>query len=197
VLVRVFLFLVFLFAGPVVRAGEPDPVVVLSSLVDPVKIDKLDGDRAANPRLRKMMFWLETARRSGADPSAVVLAAQKKGGYEGTTRAEADRDSLLRNRIILERLGCLDETGMVALRAGKAPTITKGPYSGEEAEADHIIPRAVVPELDKKIYNLEFMPMTLNRKKSAGIGVRQKQIAEKWLQLGLLSRSGYDRVMGK
>ena len=174
-----------------------EPSVILSSLVDPIKIDGLKGDRAANPRLRKMMFWLETARRAGADTGVVIREAQKKAGYEGTARADADRESLLRNRIILEKLGCLDENGMAALREGKAPIITKGPYAGEVAEVDHIIPRAVAPELDDKIYDLEFMPLSLNRKKSASIGDRQKQIAEKWWKQGLLSRPGYDRVMGK
>lgn len=195
-LVRVFLFLVFLFAGPVVRAGEPDPVVVLSSLVDPVKIDGLSGERAANPRLRKIIYWVETARRAGADPAAVIFDAQKRAGYSGTARADADRDSLLRNRVILERLGCLDDAGMAALRAGKAPTVTRGPYSNDVAEVDHIIPRAVVEELDDKLFNLEFMPMALNREKSAKIGVRQKQLAEKWNKAGLLSDPGFRAVMG-
>lgn len=196
-MIRLWVILLLLFAGPVGRAGEPVPVAILSSLVDPAKIDKLSAERASNPRLRKIVYWVETARRGGGDPGAVILDAQKSAGAAGTARADADRESIVRNRLILEKLGCLDEAGMVALRAGKAPIITKGPYVGEVAEADHIIPRAVVPELDEKIFNLEFMPMTLNRKKSAGIGVRQKQIAEKWLKLGLLSRSGYDRVMGK
>jgi hypothetical protein len=79
--------------------------VILSSLVDPVKIDGLQGDRSANLRLSKMMFWLEMARRAGADPDAVVFDAQKRAGYAGTARADEDRASLVRNRIILERLG--------------------------------------------------------------------------------------------
>lgn len=118
---------------------------------------------AANPRLRKMMFWLETARLAGSDPEAVIFDAQKRVGYTGTVRADADRESLVRNRIILERLGCLDAAGMVALRKGNSPTITKGPYAGDTVDADHIIPRAVAPELDDKIYDLEFMPSKMNK----------------------------------
>ena len=30
---------------------------------------------------------------------------------------------------------------------------------------DHIIPRSVCPELDNTLYNLEMMPLTLNRKR--------------------------------
>jgi hypothetical protein len=59
-------------------------------------------------------------------------------------------------------LGCLDAAGMGKLRKGNAPTIRKGPYAGEIVTGDHIIPRSVCPELDNKLYNLEFMPLTLN-----------------------------------
>ena len=194
-LFRVLVFFLFLFGGPGVRAGEPDPALVLSSLVNPGKIDGLTGERAANPRLRKIVYWVEVSRRSGADPAAVVLSAQKRAGYAGTARADADRESILRNRVILERLGCLGDAGMAALRAGKAPVVTRGPYFGGVVEVDHIIPRAVVPELDDRLYNLEFMPSKLNREKSANIGVRQRQLAEKWNKAGLLSDAGFRAVM--
>lgn len=55
----------------------------------------------------------------------------------------------MRNVTILEGLGCLTPTGMEKLRRGNAPIITRGPYAGELAEVDHIIPRAVAPELDE------------------------------------------------
>ena len=141
-----------------------------------------------------MVYWLEMAQRAGQDPELVVLEAQRKAGYAGTKRADADRASLLRNRTILERLGCLDETGMEALKKGKAPVVRRGPYVDDIASVDHIIPRSVVEELDEKIYNLEFMPSKLNTKKSAAIGLRQKQLAKKWLDAGLLSESGFRAV---
>jgi hypothetical protein len=102
----------------------------------------------------------------------------------------AVNDSLLRNRIILERLGCLDETGMAKLRRGNAPTITKGPYKGELATVDHIIPRSVCPELDNKLYNLEFMPASINGKKGDKVGLRQLQLGRQWHNFGLLSAEG-------
>lgn len=110
-------------------------------------------------------------------------------------REQAQLESLVRNRNILERLGCLDENGMDKLRRGKAPTITKGPYAGELATVDHIIPRSVCPELDNRLYNLEFMPDTLNKRKSDKVGDRQRQLAKKWHEIGLLSEAGMVRVM--
>jgi hypothetical protein len=100
-------------------------------------------------------------------------------------RAKAQRASLIRNRVILERLGCIDEVGMIKLRKGNAPTITKGPYAGEIVTGDHIIPRSVCPELDNALYNLEMMPLTLNQRKSAKIGQRQIDLARRWNQDGL------------
>ncbi len=190
---RPLIFLLWIFA-PILRADEADPVSVLGELVNPTKIDALAGERAANPRLRKMVYWLEMAKRAGQDPEAVVLEAQRKAGYAGTARADADRASLLRNRTILERLGCLDEAGMVLLKKGKAPVVRRGPYEGDIASVDHIIPRSVVEELDEKIYNLEFMPSKLNTKKGAEIGLRQQQLAKKWLDVGLLSQAGFRAV---
>ncbi|MEJ6569545.1 MAG: hypothetical protein QNL80_11805 [Akkermansiaceae bacterium] len=45
---------------------------------------------------------------------------------------------------------------MAKLRTGNAPTITRGPYAGDIASVDHIIPRSVCEELDERLYNLEF-----------------------------------------
>ena len=105
-------------------------------------------------------------------------------------RLKCQKDSLVRNRIILERLGCLDEAGMTKLRKGNAPTITKGPYAGEIVTGDHIIPRSVTPELDNTLYNLEMMPLTLNQKKAAKVTQRQIDLAKRWNKDGLLSDKG-------
>ena len=66
----------------------------------------------------------------------------------------------------------------------------KGPYKGESATGDHIIPRSVCPELDNKLFNLEFMPETLNQNKAAKVGDRQVQLARRWQRQGVLSEAG-------
>lgn len=198
---RGFRRLVLLVSLAVLAAGVAlgqavDHAKILSSLVDPVKIDRLAGERATNPRLRKITYWIESARLAGKDVEVVILEAQKLAGYAGTPRADAERAALLRNRLILERLGCLADSGMDQLRRGLAPTITQGPYAGDVVHVDHIIPRSVVPELDLRLYNLEFMPSKLNLGKAARIGVRQRQLATSWLALGLISRKGFEAVTG-
>jgi SpoVK/Ycf46/Vps4 family AAA+-type ATPase len=170
---------------------------ILADLIDPAKLATLRGDRAANSRLRKTAYWIELAGRSGQDIERVFREAQRLAAYENTPRAEEDRTSLLRNRTILERLGCLDEAGMQKLRKGNAPTITKGPYAGDIASVDHILPSSVVPELDTSLYNLEFMPSKLNGKKGATVGRRQVTLAGKWHRVGLLSEAGLRAVSAK
>ncbi|MDB4556763.1 hypothetical protein N9005_05860 [Akkermansiaceae bacterium] len=167
----------------------------LAPLIDPAKLDTLKGKRAATPRLRKACYWLQMAHISGFDTGEVIDQAHAQTGPHEPKRAKAQRESLIRNRVILERLGCIDEAGMIKLRKGNAPTITKGPYAGEIVTGDHIIPRSVCPELDNALYNLEMMPLTLNQRKSAKIGTRQIDLAKRWNQDGLLSDEGLKAVL--
>ncbi len=60
----------------------------------------------------------------------------------------------------------------------------------QEASVDHIIPRTVVPELDNVIANLELLPLRLNERKNAKVGVRQLDLGRKLYKAGLLSGDG-------
>jgi hypothetical protein len=174
-----------------------DFTVIVSSLIDPAKLDTLKGDRAANSRLRKICCWLITARIQGDDPGELIDSAQAQAGYGGTKRAAEDKKALLRNLTILERLGCIGGDNMEKMRRGNAPTITRGPYSGDIASVDHIIPRSIAPELDEKLFNLEFMPSRMNRKKSDGVGDRQHALAREWLAKGLLSQEAAAVILSR
>jgi len=80
------------------------------------------------------------------------------------------------------------------MHRGEAPTVHRGPYRGEKLSVDHIIPRAVVPELDNVIANLELMPLRVNEGKNAKIGARQVDLARKLHRAGLLSSEGLKAV---
>jgi len=169
--------------------------LILTPLIDPVKLDDLQGKRAATPRLRKVCYWLVMAERESCDLEAIIDEAHALTGPHGADRLKAQKDSLIRNVTILSRLGCLDAAGMEDLRRGKAPTITKGPYAGEIVTGDHIIPRSVTPELDNSLFNLEMMPLTLNQRKSDKVGQRQVDLARRWHSEGLLSDEGLQAVL--
>ena len=80
------------------------------------------------------------------------------------------------------------------MKRGKCVTVMKGPYRGDQLSVDHIIPRAVVPELDNVIANLELMPLRMNESKNSKIGQRQRDLAKKFYQAGLLSEKGLESV---
>lgn len=155
--------------GEQAKRAADTAAIALRSLIDPAKLDTLKGDRATNTRLRKACYWLHVATMRGTDPGNFIDSL----GLPPTARFELARDSLLRNLTILDRLGCLTQENIEGLRRGEAPTIMRGPYAGEKAEVDHIVPVAVAPEFANWIGNLEFMPRTLNRRKSGSMGERQ------------------------
>jgi hypothetical protein len=79
------------------------------------------------------------------------------------------------------------------MRRGKSPVVKKGPYAGQGLSVDHIIPRAVCPELDNVIASLELLPLRVNESKNDKIGDRQRDLAAKLFEAGLLARKGSQR----
>lgn len=183
-----------------VRAAEPTQPEeiarrILAPLLDPVKVATLKGDRPANSRLYKVLYWLETARQNGGDVSNVVETAQAEAGYAGSKGAVADKMAILWNRKKLEDFGCFSTEGMEKLRKGGSPLITKGSASGTQVALDHVLPRAVVPELAARFYNLEAIPAHENLMKSDKVGKRELELAKRWNQEGLLSDEGLKAVI--
>lgn len=172
-------------------AAQPDYAGHIASLIDPAKLKKL-GERDTNPRIQKCVYWLATAQGAGQKPSLVIDEALrslrvKKG-------AELTKAALLRNLDIATKLGCLDADGLAEMRKGNAATIRRGPYRGDQLSVDHIVPRAVCPELDNVIANLELMPLRMNESKNAKVGARQVDYARRLNKVGLLSDEGMKAV---
>ncbi len=173
------------FAGRVM-AGD-FAVSAVASLIDPVKLATLQGERAANRRVLKCVYWLNDARMRGLEPEMVIGQAQALNLSEKQLRAPLVEAALLRNLDIAAKLGCLTPENLKRMRHGSSPVIGRGPYAGERAEIDHIVPLSVEPLLDREIANLELMPRTLNRRKGATIGARQRAYLEKFRQADLLN----------
>lgn len=154
--------------------AEQPAVVAIRSLTDPVRISTLRDPRACNDRLLKCLYWLSSAQTSGQAPAAVLedsLAPQ--------ARREMVKDALLRNLVIAGRLGLLTPDNLEFMRRGKSPVIRTGPYTGEIAEVDHILPVAKFPQFSRSFWNLELMPKTLNRKKGDTVGQRQLDLLKR------------------
>ena len=170
------------FAGVV-----EDYAAKIAPLIEPAKLATLK-ERGANPRVQKVAYWLETGRKNKATPEKVIDAAFKSVGMTNAEAMKLTKATMLRNMDIATKLGCFDAEGMDEMRQGKSPTVKVGPYKGDQLSVDHIIPRAVVPELDNVIANLEFMPLRMNESKNAKITSRQKSLAEQFSKAGMLSK---------
>ena len=83
------------------------------------------------------------------------------------------------------RLGCLTPAGLHDMRRDQSPTITRGPYAGDQLSVDHIIPFSVAPSLDHVIANLELMPLKMNLRKKDSLGERQQALAQRLRRAGL------------
>ena len=185
--------LVLLVALALSAARATDFTAKLAPLIDPAKLVTLGG-RGANLRVQKYVAQLAAAQKQHVQVSRVVAQAVALAGMKGEA-AKLTAEAMLRNLAIAERLGCLDEAGLRDMRRGQSPTIRRGPYQGDQLSVDHIIPRAVVPELDNVVANLELMPLRMNEGKNAKIGERQKSLAKQFHAAGLLSKQGFKVVM--
>jgi len=174
--------------------GQTTPALAIANLTDPAKLATLKGERAANPRLQKCVYWLAYAEEQGEKPEAVLDESAKLNKTAGTPYAGFVRWGLLENLKIAKELGLLTPEGMVELRRGYSATITKGQYAGQGAEADHVIPRAVCPELQNQVMNLELRPASLIRAKSDKVTERAKVFAKELYEAKLLSEEGWKAI---
>ena len=177
--------------------NDPTPAKAIASLTDPTKLATLKGERAANPRLQKCVYWLAYAEEHGEKAENVLDASAKLNKTAGTPYAGFVSWGLLENLKIAKELGLLTSEGMAELRRGKSAMITKGQYAGQEAEADHVIPKAVCPQLQNQVMNLELLPAKLNRAKSDRVTDRAKVFAKELYEAKLLSEEGLAAVISK
>ena len=189
-MIRALLFL--LFALPL--SAQDIARDILAPLLDPAKVATLKGDRPANTRLYKVLGWLEMARQQGDEIGATVDRAQAAANYGGTVAAKADKAAILWSFRKLDAWGCFSGGGLAELKKGGSPVITIGEHAGAAIALDHVLPRAVVPELAARFYNLEAIPAKENLRKSDKITVRELLVARRWAKEGLLSEAGLDAV---
>jgi len=181
---------------PSIIAAPSTAVVAIAEQTDPAKLATLKGERAANPRLQKCVYWLACAEEQGEKPEAVLDESAKLNKTADTPYAGFVSWGLLENLKIAKELGLLTPEGMAELKRGKSATITKGQYAGQEAEAGLVIPKAVCPELQNQVMNLELIPASLNRAKSEKVTDRAKVFAKELYDAKLLSDEGWTKVQG-
>ena len=116
-------------------------------------------------------------------------------GWANTLKAQLTAAAMVRNLSIAEKLGATTPQDIDDMSKGKTGDVRNGPYTGQLLSVDHIIPRAVAPELDNVIANLELMPLSMNMSKNDKVTSRQVDFAKKMNAAGLLSQGGLQRVL--
>ena len=190
------LLMLALAAAPSIMAAPSTVAVAIAAQTDPAKLATLKGERAANPRLQKCVYWLAYAEEQGEKPEVVLDESAKLNKTAGTPYAGFLSWGLLENLKIAKELGLLTPEGMAELKRGKSATITKGQYAGQKAEADLVIPKAVCPELQNQVMNLELLPASLIRAKSDKVTDRARVFAKELYDAKLLSGEGWTKVQG-
>jgi hypothetical protein len=164
----------------------------VGTLSDPSKLATL-GPRGANPRLNKIVYWLDEGSRKGSALETTIDWAQRFNGVTEPRKALV-RESLLHNYQIATDLGLLTDSNRERLRRGQEAVVTRGEYKGDPVEIDHIVPYSVAPEVGNELANLEMLAKTLNRQKSDRVGPVQMKHAERLLKAGLLRQESYEKL---
>jgi len=187
--------LVLLAGGLLWQFGPFQAVFALANLSDPEKLATL-GERAANARLNKIVYWLNVAEERQMSAETAIGLAQLIN-WTGEPRAALVKESLLHNMKTAHGLGLLTEENQTLLRQGKAAVVTKGPYARSKVEIDHIVPHSLAPEVGNELANLEMLPQQMNRAKSNRVGQRQLAHAEKLFAAGLLTQESLAKVQAQ
>jgi len=181
---------------------ESTPARAIAALTDRNRLATLKGERASNPRFQKCLYWLAigeamSKERGGEEMDGVVKVieeASRLNNTFGTNYASAIYDTLVSNYMCALVYDIFNPAGLEELRQGKSATISRGEYEGQEATADHRIPRSVCPELDNQIFNLRLLPSKLNSSKGDKVGRKELDSAEWFSKRGLLSTEGLEAV---
>ena len=91
------------------------PAKAIASLTGPAKLATLKGERAADSRLQKCVYWLAYAEGQGQKPEAVLNESAKLKKTAGTPYAGFVSWGFLENLKIAKELGLLTPEGMAWL----------------------------------------------------------------------------------
>jgi hypothetical protein len=193
-LLRKLFVLVWMIGLCTFAQSQVDHAELIKPLIEPAKLATLK-ERGANQRVQKITAILWKAKQAGQDPAKVAEKAVGLIGWGTTPKGELTASAMVRNLTIAEKLGATTPQDIDDMSKGKTGDVRNGPYSGQLLSVDHIIPRAVAPELDNVIANLELMPLSLNMSKNDKVTARQADLARKLNAAGLLSEEGLRRVL--
>ncbi len=163
------------------------------------------GERALNPRLHKVLYWLNQEEKAGKNPAEALTRAMKDGGAAKRVPAKfldpkIDHAQIMKNYETAKRLKIFDDAeNLEKMRGGYAPVVWDGPFAGP-VEVDHIVPFRDARELDNAWGNLQYADRRFNSIKGpkSGQPFFNKRMGEKLAQYrdaGMLPQSRVDEIL--
>lgn len=168
-------------------------VSVVAPLIEYRELYESGRDREANDILLRSVAALVNAENDGVNLRELLRRAELINNTP-VNYSDLLTEALLRNVKIARELELDTLENLRRMQEGRSPIVNTGPYRGEKAEVDHIVPKALAPDLDNLLINLELMPMTLNRKKSDKVTPRSAAMAKRFFEAGVMTAESYARV---
>jgi len=150
-------------------------------------------EREANDILLKTIASLIEAENQGVDLNELLRRAERINNTP-VNYSDLLTKSLLRNIKIARELDLDSPANLQRMKLGRSPVVGSGPYKGETAEVDHIVPRSLAPDLDNLLINLELMPRTLNRRKGNKVTDRVQQMAKTFFEAGVMQAQSFETI---
>lgn len=143
---------------------------VIRPLCDPAKISTL-GERAANPRVHKLLYHLHELEVSGGNVAKALGAAlPQQASVAAGYAPRFAKEQILATYQAAKDMGVFDDmTNLQKMRRGLSPTILKGPATGQLVHVDHIIPLKYAPELGNNFANLRYSTASVNTARGAAL----------------------------
>ncbi len=136
---------------------------------------------------------MHQATLQGLDAGELITQAMAR--YEDTENHRLiTKFALLKNHRRMVRFGCFSDESLPQLRRGNSATITKGAYSGQKMEVDHVVPKSLMPTLAKDFANLCYQPRSINRVKSDAVARAQLRAVKIFARHGIVPHSTVDRM---
>jgi hypothetical protein len=165
----------------------------ISIQINPAIVAKLKDENACNTRLNRCVYLMHEAAMRGLDIRSVITQAMAR--YDDTdSHCATTMCSLVKNYNRMVRFGCLTDENLLQLKKRNAATITKGRYTGQKMEVDHIVPKSLMPTLAKDFVNLCFQPQSINLEKSDAIARAQLRAVNIFARHGIVPHSTVDRM---
>lgn len=148
-----------------------DPIAALTSLTDFQRLSTLDTTaRAVNPRVKKILYWLYVAEKQGIQADRAIDQAFASNRNAASRKSQGAKEQTMANYRTARLWGMFTADALPKLRRGEAVQIVRGTYTGQFIEIDHIVPVARYPEFANELANLQLLPQSENRAKSARMG---------------------------